>query len=80
MRAKYIEERYPQWFVFGLYPDGRVDVYDGDKDVAAKVTPETAEVLIREHNSVVAALVAAVMDLTPEKQTEWLTTNQRKGG
>ncbi len=80
MRAKYIEERYPRWFVFGVYGDGNVDVYDGEQDVATHVSKENAESMIAGHNTIIDALVEAVTDLSPEKQSEWLHTHARRAG
>ncbi len=81
MRPKYIEERYPRWFIFGHRVDGSgVDISDGECDVATGIPERAAGELIKEHNRIVDALVEAVMDLTPEKQHEWLATHQRSGG
>jgi len=59
VREKYIEERYPRWFVFGNGPAGikDVDISDGTVDVATRVSKETAEQLITAHNNTIDALI-----------------------
>lgn len=59
MKEKYIEERFPRWFEFGEYPDGRVDLADTNGDVITGISKETAERLQRARNAYVDALIGA---------------------
>jgi hypothetical protein len=56
MKDKYIEEKFPIYFVFGEHDDGRVDIASAADDTIATVTREHAEVLIQQHNILVQAL------------------------
>lgn len=47
MREKYVEERFPRYFVFGEHADGRVDVASADKDTLATGRRSLYPVLVR---------------------------------
>lgn len=57
MNEKYIEERYPRWFIFGKSAEGLVDVSNGNQDVITNVTEAQANELIAERNKLIDALV-----------------------
>ena len=57
MKAKYVEERYPLWYVFGWHKDRRVDVTDGKQDVMGHVAEDDVTTAISEHNQLVNAMV-----------------------
>ncbi len=58
MREKYIEERFPRYFIFGESRDGLwVDVSDGEGDVAQHVSRENAGRIITDRDKIVDALV-----------------------
>lgn len=58
MREKYVEERYPRYFVFGEHKDGRIDVASGQQDTVATVSKEHAENLITDRDALIGALCA----------------------
>lgn len=59
MIDKWIEQKFPRFFVFGEFPnEDRVDVASCQRDPIATVTREQAEALIKEHNG--------LLDLTIE--------------
>lgn len=58
MRAKYVEELFPRWFIFGEL-DGRVDVADPNGDVFRGVQRDTADRLIEARDAFVDAMTAA---------------------
>jgi hypothetical protein len=50
--TEYDEDPEPKaWFVFGIYPDGYVDVADVDGDVATHVSRQEADRMIAEQDS-----------------------------
>ena len=54
MREKYIESRFPRYFIFGESPDGdSVDVSNGNKDVLEGITRSNAKSIIKEREEVV---------------------------
>ena len=63
MREKYVEERFPRYYIFGTYKNGRVDVSDGKQDVAVSVTVEFADEMIAKRNIVVDMLVKLALEL-----------------
>lgn len=52
MRQKYLEERFPRWFVFGEGIKNRevVDVSNGNGDVVTGVDPTEAKAMIDERD------------------------------
>lgn len=42
MLPKYVDESQPDLFEFGTYPDGNVDLSDGNRDVFVNIPPATA--------------------------------------
>lgn len=56
MLDKYVEERYSRYFTFGTFPDGDVDLASIRRDEGCKVTPETADLLIKERDKVIDVL------------------------
>lgn len=70
--SKFVEEKYPYWFVLGHSPDGNVWVCDGTNDVV-NVERDVAEALVEDRNRVINLLVelAVALDLADhEKFTE----------
>ena len=57
MREKYIEERFPRYFIFGEHKDGRVDVTSLHHDTIDTVSKEQAKVLIEDRDKLLDALV-----------------------
>lgn len=57
MKEKYVEERFPRWFEFGVHSDGRVDLADSDGDVITGVSPETATKLLQAREQYVDAMI-----------------------
>lgn len=57
MRAKYVEERHPLWYVFGWYKSGLADITNGDRDVMQSVVVDRVHHAIDEHNQLVNAMV-----------------------
>jgi hypothetical protein len=54
MRAKYIEERFKPWMIFGESADGtRVTIANIDGDIISSVLREEALCAIRDHNDVI---------------------------
>jgi len=69
MRQKYIEERFPRYFVFGTSADGMVDVSSTTIDPVATVSAKQAEVLIEERKkavNMIVRLALALDDVAPE--------------
>lgn len=42
-REKYVDEELGVWFIFGEYPDGDVEIADGNKTIITKISREKAE-------------------------------------
>lgn len=61
-KRKYIEEIVRPWFVFGVHPDGRVDLSDGNRDVFTKLEPAVAEELIALRERHITEVHRAVED------------------
>jgi len=54
MREKYVEERFPRYFIFGQSADGKlVDVATTEGDVLTSVSVENAKSVIESHNKVI---------------------------
>ena len=62
MRDKYIEERFPRYFIFGEKGD-IVDVSDPYRDIAYSLTREQANTLIAERDKVIDMLVKVTQAL-----------------
>lgn len=56
MKDKYIEEEFPEYFVWGKRVDGRVDIATTSDDTVATVSQEHAEKLIQHRNDLVRRL------------------------
>ena len=60
IREKYVEEIVGDWFIFGIHPDGTVDISDGDRDVFTNLTPAKADYLVRLQNQFLEAIKFAL--------------------
>lgn len=59
MKYKYVEERYPRYYEFGVHPDNiNVDIASSKNDIVASVTKEHAKNLIVDRDEVVEMLCA----------------------
>lgn len=80
MREKYIEERFSRYFIFGVHPDGRVDLASPENSTLATVTPEQAAGLIAERDAAVdmiCTLVQLLEVVAPDTLTAlWLVTEE----
>ena len=60
MKAKYIEERFPRYFIFGIHPTTRaVDVCDFNGTIVS-CSHEEANRLIADRDALVDALIGAI--------------------
>lgn len=53
-KEKYLTEEITllnRWMIFGVHPDGSVDIADSDQDIFTRVPPETAERIISVRNA-----------------------------
>lgn len=53
-KEKYLTEETTllnHWMIFGVHPDGSVDIADNDQDIFTHVPPETAERIISVRNA-----------------------------
>jgi len=66
MKPKYVEERYPQWFVFGKSSPALADISNGTEDVAVNVEQPEADSLINEHNAAIEMLTTLAQALNKE--------------
>ena len=46
IREKYVDEMFPALFEFGEYPNGNVDLSNGQTDVITNIPPQIAEEII----------------------------------
>lgn len=46
MRDKYLEEAIPPLFIFGVHPNGNVDVSNGNTDVLTDIPKDVAEKVV----------------------------------
>jgi hypothetical protein len=81
MRWKYVEERFPRWFVFGESADGlRCDLNDGDRDVLESISRRDAAALIGERDRIVDAMCEMAMafyEASPEAfDAHWYGTKK----
>jgi hypothetical protein len=70
MKDKYVEHRFPKYFVFGNHADGQVDIETVDDELVATVTASAAQRLVAERNGLVRALckmAQAFDEAAPEK-------------
>lgn len=77
MKEKYIEERFPRWFEFGVHADGRVDLAGPSGDVIQGISKETAARLMRARNAYVDAMIEAFM-ADPEALYKLVDTGGRR--
>ena len=61
MREKYVEERFPQYMIFGEYEDGFVDVASVNDDIVTHVSREDAQRLIQERSNILDMLVTLAL-------------------
>lgn len=54
--TKYIEARFPRYFIFGEHPDGRVDVATANDSTIATMSRKDAEKIIADRDAVIDAL------------------------
>jgi hypothetical protein len=66
MKEKYIEERIPRWLIFGIHPNGNVDVSDGEGDVLQNISRELADEVVAARNRFVDERVAYWMERPEE--------------
>ena len=71
MREKYVEERFPSYFIFGSSEEGKVDVASIDNDTVVTVTKEQADIMILSRYSLVDMLVKLALD--EENQARFLS-------
>lgn len=57
MKEKYINEAYPEWMVFGTYPNGNVSVTDANSTFDAEMSPADADALLEQHQKLYRAFV-----------------------
>lgn len=60
MREKYIEEKFPRYFVFGEHKDGRVDVASDHVETLCTVSVLDAERIINDRDKLMDAFVELV--------------------
>ena len=60
MRDKYIEERFPRYFIFG---EDDCDISDGQGSTIALLSKEDADIVIRDRNEVIDILIALAQKL-----------------
>lgn len=70
MKAKYIEETFKKWMIFGEHPETKlVDISDGDRDVLTGIRREEAEKIIKDRDMVIDVIIELIGD-DYEKLTE----------
>jgi hypothetical protein len=57
VKEKYINEAYPEWMVFGTYPDGNVNLTDANSSFDAEMSQADADALLKEHQKLYRAFV-----------------------
>lgn len=57
MKEKYVEERFPRYFEFGVHGDGRVDLATSEDSTRATVSKEHAANLLKDRNEAIDMLV-----------------------
>lgn len=59
MKEKYVEERFPRYFIFGESPDkSLVDVSDAGKDICTLISKANAESIIADRDKTVDFIFA----------------------
>lgn len=66
MKQKYIEERFPRYFIFGEDEKGNVYVSQHNKDIVSHVSVPEAEFLIKERDRILNMLIALAQALDEE--------------
>jgi hypothetical protein len=69
VKEKYINEAYPDWMVFGTYPDGNVNLTDANGTFDAEMSQAAADTLLAQHQKLYRAFVSmasAFEDASPE--------------
>lgn len=61
MKAKYVEEEFPRYFIFGEHADGSVDIATSSDDTVATVSRVHAEKLVAHRDAVVQKLCDMAM-------------------
>ena len=57
MKEKYINEAYPEWMVFGAYPNGNVNVTDANSAFDAEMSQADADAILKQHQKLYRAFV-----------------------
>ena len=66
MKRKYVESRFPNYFIFGKHPDGRVGVVANVESSSALdilLRKEQADLLCKERNEVLDMLIKLIEKL-----------------
>jgi hypothetical protein len=63
MKEKYIEERFPPYFILGQHKDGRVDIATMHNSTIATVSKADALTLMRDRTQIVDILTALAFAL-----------------
>ena len=72
MRAKYVEESFPRYFIHGEYSDGeRVDIVSLKVDPICTVTKEEAQRLIRDRDELLDKLISVVLRFSEVNDEEF---------
>jgi hypothetical protein len=69
MKEKYINEAYPEWMVFGAYPNGDVNLTDANSTFDAQMSQSAADAIMKQHQVLYRAFVrmaSAFEDASPE--------------
>jgi hypothetical protein len=69
VKEKYINEAYPEWMVFGTYPDGNVNLTDPNGTFDAQMSSADADAVLKQHQHLYRAFVrmaAAFEAASPE--------------
>ncbi len=78
MREKYVEERFPRWFVFGK-SETTCDLNDGEQDVFIGIPHGVAKKLEKARDAYVDALCEIFMD-APDALYKYATHLEDRGG
>jgi hypothetical protein len=57
MKEKYINEAYPEWMVFGAYPNGNVNLTDANSAFDAEMSAAAADAILKQHQHLYRAFV-----------------------
>lgn len=57
MKEKYVNEAYPEWMVFGTYPNGDVNLTDANSTFDARMPQADADAVLKQHQLMYRAFV-----------------------